>query len=162
VKQQLKSLILILSVLQFPHTESQLSAWKLRVESTPTQLDDMLSEYTTKNADLEQKVAMLEIEMRDREKRHKEDLEKRDEAAEILKQELERAREGEAVARQERDSMRDELSALSSAYSGLEEEFRRQQSASLSTAGPTGQDTSSGEQKPEGELITGCKWPWRD
>ena len=39
-----------------------MSTWKRRIESTPTELDDMLNEFTSKNIKLEEMVKNLGLE----------------------------------------------------------------------------------------------------
>lgn len=141
--------------------EKQLSVWKLRVESTPTQLDEMLSEYTTKNAELDAQIVSLNDEMRAKEERHDADLKARDEQIDSLQQQVQEAMGSAEEARQDRDSMRDELAALSEAYSHLEEEYRQLsgQSSGLSASAAAGASSAeqgepvvpSEREQPEGE-----------
>jgi chromosome segregation ATPase len=122
--------------------EKQLVTFKLRVESTPTQLDDMLSESTSKNTELDQKIASLESELKSR-----------DDVISSLETGLQEAKTREDETRDERDSLREDMTALSQAYSNLEEEYQRQAGqTSIATSAPTGEQEESSRQQPEGEV----------
>jgi len=107
--------------------ESQLNTWKRRVECTPTELDHMLNEFTSKNSDLEEKVRFLssEIERQNSEKDREIKL-KQDELLKY-KAETDTLRKQDQEARDDLERTEQEMKALSQAYTSLEEEFRRQQ-----------------------------------
>jgi chromosome segregation ATPase len=133
--------------------EKQLATFKLRVESTPTQLDDMLSESTSKNAELDQKIASLEEQVSLNEEKHQSELKARDDVISSLETGLQEAKAREDETRDERDSLREDMTALSQAYANLEEEYQRQAGqTSIATSAPTGEQEESSRQQPEGEV----------
>jgi len=126
------------------------------VESTPTQLDEMLNEYGSKNTELELKIGSLEDELRVSTEKHHLELKARDEKDASLQQQLVDSRAAETEARHERDTLRGDMEALSQAYSSLEEEYRRQQTAAAATgqdtgSTPAGEQAGSEHQQREGE-----------
>jgi len=129
--------------------ESQLETWKRRMESTPTELDNMLNEFTAKTADLEESIQKMQTEAKQTQAQHEAELDKRDEALEEQRQEAERLRTEEQGAREERDRMEQELQGLSQAYASLEEEFR--QHTASSTGAPTGETGDHPPQQSQGE-----------
>jgi len=133
------------------------SEWKRRLESTPSQLDEILNEYTSKNSDLEMKVREMQDEIRKKDSKYESELKQREERIVLLETSLQEARDSDEEARQERDSLREELTALSQAYSDLEQDYRRSQqsgpqigsSAEASGGASTGE--GSVQQQPQGE-----------
>ena len=103
--------------------EKQMQIWQRRVESTPTQLDDMLSEFTKQNQDLESKVSELRTEINTNKEFFLAELKGKEDETTVLAEKLAaaEAREQEAVAEQE--ALRGEMEGLSSAYTNLEMEF---------------------------------------
>ena len=107
--------------------ENQLNTWRRRMESTPTELDHMLNEFTSKNSASEEKVRFLGLEI-ERQKSEK-DRETKMKQEELLKYKVETdqlRRQGQE-ARDDLERTEQEMKALSEAYTSLEEEFRRQQ-----------------------------------
>jgi chromosome segregation ATPase len=130
-----------------------LAIFKLRVESTPTQLDDMLSESISKNTKLDQKIASLEEQICLNEENHQSELKARDDVIFSLETGLQEAKTREDETRDERDSLREDMTALSQAYSNLEVEYQRQAGqTSIATSAPTGEQEESSRQQPEGEV----------
>ena len=120
------------------------------------QLDEMLNEYGSKNTELELKIGSLEDELRVSTEKHHLELKARDEKDASLQQQLVDSRAAETEARQERDTLRGDMEALSQAYSSLEEEYRRQQTAAAATgqdtgSTPAGEQAGSEHQQREGE-----------
>jgi len=107
--------------------DDQLSTWKRRMESTPTELDDMLNEFTSKNVKLGETIKTIELEV-ERQKSEKETETKllqnklseyRDEAARLHAQEQE--------VRDDLKRTEQEMQSLSQAYTSLEEDYQRNQ-----------------------------------
>lgn len=138
--------------------EKQLSMWQKRVESTPTELDRILTESTTRNTELEQTIADMEEKLNMSETKWQEDIKSRDETIASLQKELQESMAREDECREERDSLREDMSGLSAAYSSLEEEYRRCQqeaaSYSLTTAVDTDASTPPGEGREETDNRT--------
>ncbi|GKY97940.1 hypothetical protein MPSEU_000752000 [Mayamaea pseudoterrestris] len=115
--------------------DQQMIEWKKRLDSNPTQLDEMLNDYSTKISDLERKNANLE-----------EDLRRRDVTIETVQKQLIDSQLRCDESRQETESLRDELTALSHAYSNLESEYQQQMSRPIGPAAATAAGSMSGEQ----------------
>lgn len=128
--------------------ESQLGTWKRRMESTPTELDNLLSEFTSKTADLEETVQQMQKEVKDTKIQYEAEIQDRDEKVQKSRQEADQLRTQEQEAREDRERMEQELAALSQAYASLEEDYRhRQTGTSTSEAGaPTGQESQQQAQ----------------
>jgi len=136
--------------------ESQLTVWRRRVESTPTQLDDMLTEYTNKNAEMEKEVSSLKKAMQEKEESVQAQLQERDDQLVQLQATVQEWEARDLESRQERDDLRGELQGLTSAYATLEQEYNRREGPSMQGAAasaPTGEtsDARPGQQ-PEGEV----------
>lgn len=133
--------------------ENQLDTWKRRMESTPTELDVLLSDMTVKTASLEETVATLEAATRHDKIRHEEELNALKSQIADVRQEADESRSFAQEAKEDKERMEQELSALSQAYSSLEDDFRMESKANrrLPSAG-----TSTGElgqqHQPEGEM----------
>lgn len=136
-------------------SESRLRTWKRRVESTPTQLDDMLSEYTMKNVQLEGEITALRCELRSVKEGHEIVLNGKDDEICELRKVLNACNEREQESFGDIERLRGELSALSAAYSSLEEEFNRHLSTTPVTAlsGEVPAAQPEGQQ-PEGEVSS--------
>ena len=133
--------------------DKQLATWKLRVESTPTQLDELLSDSTSKNLQLDQTIASLEEQLGMNEEKHQVELKGRDDAISSLESNLQDLKTLEAEIRGECDTLREDMTALSQAYSSLEEEYQRQAGQiPTATSAPTGEQEESSRQQPEGEV----------
>ena len=115
----------------------------------------MLSEYTTKNIEVERDVTALNKELENVRERNELRLKKKEEEISELKRELDLCCErGEEMTRGA-GRLRGELSALSAAYSNLEEEFNRLLSINASAAPveAAGIADAVGHQ-PEGEVSS--------
>jgi chromosome segregation ATPase len=135
--------------------DSQLSIWKRRMESNPTQLDDMLSEFSDKNVELETDVSKLRKELESLRESHDEQLLKKEEEIRGLTTQIDESRLREEEARSDSDRLRGELAALSSAYSNLEEDYNVSQlsrSAAALHAGVV--DSGEDGQQQEGEVSS--------
>ena len=118
--------------------EDQLDTWKRRMESTPTDLDNMLNDFTAKNGKLEEKVHILESDLK-RLKADKEESDKKfQEKLSQSQNETEQFRNQEREARDELEQVRSEMEALSQAYASLEEDYQRNQN-SQGIGAPTGE-----------------------
>jgi chromosome segregation ATPase len=114
--------------------DKELATWKQRAESTPTELDDMLNDITTKNNNLDRTIEELKAEIRAMEIKHKSDLDDREAIIETLRNELALSKAQESDVCIERDTLRDDMTALSEAYTNLETEYRRQLAATITAA----------------------------
>lgn len=112
-----------------------------RLESNPSQLDDLLNECTAKISELEIQNRALTSKITFKEGDFKETLRLKDETIAKTQEELKRAREETRVALEDKVSLKEELSGLSVAYSNLEEEYNK---ISVNTCQPTGADSSEG------------------
>jgi chromosome segregation ATPase len=110
--------------------------WQKRVESTPTELDRILTESSTRNMELEQTIADMEEKSALSEAKWQGEIKIRDETIAALQKELQESKAREDECREECDSLREDVTGLSAAYSSLEEEYRRcqQEAASSTTA----------------------------
>jgi len=124
-------------VQMFGLTEKHLAAWKQRVESTPTALDQMLSDYGAQTAALEETIETLRA-----------DLAYRNSKIEVLENQVKDLRTVEQEVTEERDRIQDEMQALSDAYSSLEEEYRRQEHQHENTT--HGHPTTAAGEDPSG------------
>jgi chromosome segregation ATPase len=112
-----------------------------RLESNPSQLDDLLNESTAKLSELEIQNRALTSKITFKERDFKEMLRLKDEAIAETRDELKRAKEETRVALEDKASLKEKLSGLSVAYSNLEEEYNK---LSSNTSQPTGADSSEG------------------
>jgi hypothetical protein len=125
--------------------ENQLSTWKRRMESTPTELDLMLNEFTLKSSNLEDKVRLLELEIERQKSEKDKEIKSMEEKLSSSEVEGERLRTQHREARDDLERTEQEMKALSQAYTSLEEEFRRQQNED-----EMGAQSSDASQKIEG------------
>jgi chromosome segregation ATPase len=95
------------------------------VESTPTELDNMLNELTKQNGDLDGVIHQLQADLKTMEATHASELQQRDDSLEAVRQELVTSRALGDENRCERDALREDMAALSQAYSSLEVEYHR-------------------------------------
>lgn len=112
-----------------------------RLESNPSQLDDLINECTSKLSELEIQNRALNSKITFKESDFKEMLRLKDEAIAKTQDDLKRAKEETRIALEDKASIKEELSGLSVAYSNLEEEYNKMSS---STSQPTGADSSEG------------------
>jgi hypothetical protein len=120
--------------------EGQLVNWKRRVESTPTQLDDMLNELTAKTSALEESVQNLKSELKEISAAKEAEAVKFQTALAESRKAVEILENQKQEARDELERADQEMQALSQAYASLEEDFQRNQNRSGSAAGaPTGE-----------------------
>ena len=115
----------------------------------------MLSEYATKNMQLERDVTALHKELECLRDMNEVRLKENEDEIIKLRRELELCYESSEEAARDTDRLRGELSALSTAYSNLEEEYNRL--LSLNPAGaPVGvfDGAEAGGRQPEGEVSS--------
>ena len=112
-----------------------MAEWKKRLDSNPTQLDEMMDDYSAKVSELARQNELL-----------KEDLHLKDTTIKTVQQQLEETRVQYDESRQESDSLRDELTALSHAYSSLETEYQQQKSQRRDEALASAQGSTFGER----------------
>lgn len=127
--------------------ESQLETWKRRMESTPTELDGMLNEFTSKTATLEETVQSLKTELVKVTAEKNAEREKlRDKVAETQR-ERDQFRAERQEARDDLDRTEQEMRALSEAYASLEQVYQlNQQSQNQGVGAPTGEAPSTPQQ----------------
>ena len=135
--------------------EGQLAVWKRRVESTPTQLDDMLTEYTRKNAEMEKTVASLKTQMQENQDKFQAQVQERDDQIAKLQETVREWQEREREAQEERGNLHEELQGLTSAYTSLEQEYNRRTQGAGEDSGvqPEG-EVSHQEQTFSGEQLS--------
>jgi chromosome segregation ATPase len=140
--------------------EGQLAVWKRRVESTPTQLDDMLTEYTHKNVEMEKTIASLKTLMQVNQDSLQAQVQERDNEIAKLQETVGEWQERERQAQQERDDLHEELQGVTSAYTNLEQEYnQRTQGAApagqVSRGQPKGQ--VSHQEKPSSDELSSLR-----
>lgn len=128
--------------------ERQLVKWKRRVESTPTELDDMLNELTTKTSELEESVQSLKSELKRMSAAKEAEAEKFQAALSESQQAVEILETQKQAARDELDRAEQEMQALSQAYASLEEDYQRNQNLLGSAVGAGAGEAS--QQQGEG------------
>jgi len=107
--------------------EDQMSTWKRRLESTPTELDDMLNEFTSKKVELEQEIRSMELEHQRQKSEKEKEIESVQEKLSKSNEESNRLRNEEKEVRDDLERTEQEMKALSQAYASLEEEFQKHQ-----------------------------------
>ena len=133
--------------------ESQLETWERRMRSNPTQLDGILNELTQKAATLEGEIARLESQAEKTAEQHRKDLTTVTEQLQEQRDDASRLRVSTQEALEDRDRMEQELSALSQAYSNLEDEFRRSASASVDASMRTSSSTEVMTLRAENDRL---------
>eukprot|EP00547_Thalassionema_nitzschioides_P014136 CAMPEP_0194247660 /NCGR_PEP_ID=MMETSP0158-20130606/16923_1 /TAXON_ID=33649 /ORGANISM="Thalassionema nitzschioides, Strain L26-B" /LENGTH=2479 /DNA_ID=CAMNT_0038983787 /DNA_START=105 /DNA_END=7541 /DNA_ORIENTATION=- len=136
-------------------SELKVEVWKRRVESTPTQLDDMLTEYIAKVEEITSDNVSLKTELECNQDMYQKDLSEKEIQVTGIKEKYELALQAQEEAESESEQLRAELAALSTAYSSLENEYNRSQlSSSASTPGEalSADSHSEGQQQPQGEV----------
>jgi hypothetical protein len=135
--------------------ETELNVWTRRLESAPTQLDSMLSEYATKNMQMERDMSTLNKELERLRGMNEVRLKEKDDAIIKLRRELDLCNERGEETTHDTDRLRGELSALSAAYSNLEEEYNRLLSANAAGAPAVVFDGAEAVgHQPEGEVSS--------
>ena len=124
----------------------QLSTWKRRMETNPTELDHMLDEFTSTNSDLEDKVRFLGLEIENQKSEKDKEIKSMQDKLSKCEVEADRLRSQEQEVRDDLERTEQEMKALSQAYTSLEEEYGRQQNED--GAGAQSAETS---QQLEGE-----------
>jgi hypothetical protein len=124
----------------------QLSIWKRRMETNPTELDHMLNEFTSTNSDLEDKVRFLGLEIENQKFEKGKEIKSMQDKLSKCEVEADRLRSQEQEVRDDLERTEQEMKALSQAYTSLEEEYGRQQNED--GAGAQSAETS---QQLEGE-----------
>ena len=134
--------------------QQQLDIWKKRMESNPTELDAMLSDFTLKNSILEERVKILEKQIEQSNLDHEAKMKDKERKLSDQREEVEQLRGQHQEARDDRDRMEQELQALSQAYSSLEQEYQSSQAASGVMPGTAGAPTSEEreQRQPQGEV----------
>jgi hypothetical protein len=138
---------------QLASSERQLGIWKQRVETAPTKLDDLLSEYCNKNEELERKTLTLSSHIEDMRLASERDSSEKNRLIDELNNELRQFKETEKENELDADRLRGELSALSAAYSSLEDEFNAQRSSVLESK--SGDTTSITDSYFDGKVQEG-------
>lgn len=134
--------------------ESQVETWKRRVESTPTQLDDMLTEYVTKVEELTSDNVSLKTQLGNNQDVHQKDLKENEMEIKNIREKYEQALRSQEESEREAECLRTELEALSTAYANLEDEYNKNKltpSASPSDQVFSAANHSEGQQ-PQGEV----------
>jgi len=108
----------------------------------------MLTEYTSKNAEMEKQVSSLKKQTGEKEASVQIQVRERDDEIEQLQTKVQELESREVESRQERDDVRGELQGLTSAYATLEQEYH-QREALTQGAAPAGEAPA---QQPEGEV----------
>jgi chromosome segregation ATPase len=128
--------------------EGQLVKWKRRVESTPTQLDDMLNELTIKTSELEESVQSLKSQLKHVSAAKEADAERFEKALSESKEAIEILVAQKQETQDDFERAEQEMQALSQAYASLEEDYQRNQNVSrLAVGAPTGE---ASQQEGEG------------
>eukprot|EP00979_Chaetoceros_neogracilis_P000098 scaffold24_cov183-Chaetoceros_neogracile.AAC.1 len=96
-----------------------------RMESNPSQLDDLLNECTTKISGLEIQNLALSSKLTVNESDFKESNRQNDAASVLLKEEVDKARNETRVVLEDKTNLQEELLGLTSAYTNLEGEYNR-------------------------------------
>ena len=96
-----------------------------RMESNPSQLDDLLNECTTKISSLEIQNLALSSKLTVNESDFKESNRQNDAASVLLKEEVDKARNETRVVLEDKINLQEELLGLTSAYTNLEGEYNR-------------------------------------
>eukprot|EP00934_Nitzschia_sp_Nitz4_P001698 Nitzschia sp. Nitz4//scaffold160_size51814//6417//15104//NITZ4_006908-RA/size51814-augustus-gene-0.69-mRNA-1//-1//CDS//3329537839//1698//frame0 len=104
---------------------AQLETWQRRMQSTPNELDGMLSELTDKTAKLELEIVSLKQESKQTQKAHEDEVVSMEQQLAEMRDVVAESKRQEQEAQEDRDRMEQELQALSQAYSSLEEEYRQ-------------------------------------
>jgi hypothetical protein len=105
----------------------QLSTWKRRMETNPTELDHMLNEFTSTNSDLEDKVRFLGLEIEHQKSEKDKEIKSMQDKLSKCEVEADRLRSQEQEMRDDFERTEQEMKALSQAYTSLEEDYGRQQ-----------------------------------
>jgi chromosome segregation ATPase len=113
----------------------------------------MLNEFTTKNTDLDHTIHQLHADIRDIETKHLTELADRDRLIETLRNDLTASKAQETEVCVDRDSLRDEMTALSQAYTSLEVEYRRQANTTVKEVEDTEEHPVVSQQQLHGEDL---------
>ncbi|KAG7345034.1 putative Crp/Fnr family transcriptional regulator [Nitzschia inconspicua] len=122
--------------------EGQVETWRRRIESTPTDLDNMLNEFQNKTTALEETVRTLEARVVEKTAEKEAAVKDLESKLSQAQQETERIRLQEQEARDNLERTEQEMQALSQAYSNLEVEYQRCQ-----TVGEANQHHSTSPQQ---------------
>lgn len=98
--------------------------WK-RMESNPSQLDDLLNECTTQISDLEIQNRALSSKLTFKEYDFKQRIREKDATSMQVQKELEKARKETRNVLEDKTNLQEELTGLTSAYTNLEGEYNR-------------------------------------
>ena len=130
--------------------KKEAETWKRRVESTPSQLDDMLAEFVNDKAKADERIGELEKQLQSNEESFVSQLKEKDDQVAGLQDELTASQAVVSDLQQQNESWPSEMEALSNAYSSLEQEFHSSKNSSSSL--PTGE--VSGQEGAESTTTT--------
>lgn len=137
--------------------EGQIETWRRRMESTPTDLDNMLNEFQGKALGLEETVRILESRVASATAEKDVTVKDLESKLSEAKKETERIRVQEQETRDDLERTEQEMQALSQAYSNLEIEYQRTHSGGAPT-GETSQQHILNAQDHSGpgslEVVT--------
>lgn len=134
--------------------EHQLVTWKRRVESTPTQLDDMLNEFTAKTSELEDTVHSLKAELKQITAAKDAETENYQAVLAESKRAVDRLEIEKQEARAELERSEQEMQALSQAYASLEEDYQRIL-PTFAVGAPTGEASQQQGEPSRQQNVTG-------
>ena len=120
---------------------------KKRLESNPSQLDDLMNECTSKISELEIQNRSLSSKLSSQENDFKEIISQKDTAASQLHKDLEQACGEVSTLIEDKKVMQEEVAGLTSAYTTLEGEFNRV-SSQIGPSSQTNGDTTSEGSMP--------------
>jgi len=137
------------------HT-SHIQTLKKRLESTPSQLEDMLEEYTAKVMELEAKQNQLELDSNKKVQEMETDMQKQKADSDHVQKQLEMARHEISSAQNETKQVQEEMTGLTAAYVNLEGEYNRVAQSNANgngTGAPNGNGQSNGDATSEGNGV---------
>ena len=109
----------------FSAVSNEVKGLKKRLEANPSQLDDILNESASKVSELEIKNKELVLTMRTNEKNFEKVLNEKETVSSELKTSLEKERQSLKEMLDDKNSLQEELTGLTTAYTNLEEEYNR-------------------------------------
>lgn len=132
-----------------------MASWKQRAESTPNQLDEMLTELTTKTVELEEKNGLLLEEMAKKKESNKTILNERNDKVDEISKELIESKAREEEMREELNTLREEMAGINHAYMSLEEEYRRQQTETSTHVSQISETSDALQEQQDGQSQVG-------
>lgn len=109
----------------FSAVSNEVKGLKKRLEANPSQLDDILNESASKVSELEIKNKELVLTIRTNEKNFEKVLNEKETVSSELKTSLEKERQTLKEMLDDKNSLQEELTGLTTAYTNLEEEYNR-------------------------------------